>query len=169
MSLRTLIVDDEPIARRVLREELDSLDGVEIVGEAENGVVALKKISEHHPDLVLLDLQMPGMGGLEVVRSLRHGAHMPVIVIVTAYDQYALQAFEAGAIDYLLKPVGEARLADAVERARRVTGREAAETGATSGDPRSAGRSPHQTDCRKNRPGVFSPQRRRDLRVPGGM
>jgi DNA-binding LytR/AlgR family response regulator len=127
MSLRTLIVDDEPIARRVLREELDSLDGVEIVGEAENGVVALKKISEHHPDLVLLDLQMPGMGGLEVVRSLRRGAHMPVIVIVTAYDQYALQAFEAGAIDYLLKPVGEARLADAVERAKRVTGREAAE------------------------------------------
>jgi DNA-binding LytR/AlgR family response regulator len=67
------------------------------------------------------------MGGLEVVRSLRHGAHMPVIVIVTAYDRYALQAFEAGAVDYLLKPVGEARLADAVERARRVTGREAAE------------------------------------------
>jgi DNA-binding LytR/AlgR family response regulator len=124
MSLRTLIVDDEPIARRVLREELDSLDGVEIVGEAENGVVALKKISEHHPDLVLLDLQMPGMGGLEVVRSLRHGAHMPVIVIVTAYDQYALQAFEAGAIDYLLKPVGEARLADAVApRTRRIVGK----------------------------------------------
>ena len=127
MPLRTLIVDDEPIARRVLREELESLNDVEIVGEAENGAAALKKISEQHPDLVLLDLQMPGMGGLEVVRSLRHGKHIPVIVIVTAYDQYALQAFEAGAVDYLLKPVGEERLANAVERARRVTGREAAE------------------------------------------
>jgi DNA-binding LytR/AlgR family response regulator len=127
MSLRTLIVDDEPIARKILREELGSLNDIEIVGEAENGLAALRKISEQHPDLVLLDLQMPGMGGLEVVRSLRRGAHMPVIVIVTAYDKYALQAFEAGAVDYLLKPVGEARLADAVERARRVTGREAAE------------------------------------------
>lgn len=127
MPLRTLIVDDEPIARRVLREELDLLEGVEVVGEAENGTIALEKIFEYRPDLVLLDLQMPVMGGLEVVRNLRRGTHMPVIVIVTAYDQYALQAFEAGAIDYLLKPVGEARLADAVERARRVTGREAAE------------------------------------------
>jgi DNA-binding LytR/AlgR family response regulator len=125
--LRTLIVDDEPIARKILREELNSLEGVEIVGEAENGASALEKISRHRPDLVLLDLQMPGMGGIEVVRNLRRGTHMPVIVIVTAYDRYALEAFEAGAIDYLLKPVGEERLADAVQRARRVTGREAAE------------------------------------------
>jgi two-component system LytT family response regulator len=127
MPLRTLIVDDESIARKILREELDSLDDVEIVGEAENGAIALEKISEHHPDLVLLDLQMPVMGGLEVVRNLKRGTHMPVIVIVTAYDKYALQAFDAGAIDYLLKPVGEERLAEAVERAKRVTGREAAE------------------------------------------
>jgi DNA-binding LytR/AlgR family response regulator len=127
MPLRTLIVDDEPIARRILREELDSLKDVEVVGEAENGASALDKISAQRPDLVLLDLQMPGMGGLEVVRSLRHGTHMPVIVIVTAYDKYALEAFEAGAVDYLLKPVGQDRLADAVERAKRVTGREAAE------------------------------------------
>ena len=80
---------------------------------------ALEKISADHPDLVLLDLQMPEMGGLEVVRNLRSGTHMPVIVIVTAYDKYALQAFEAGAIDYLLKPVSAERLAEAVERARR--------------------------------------------------
>ena len=90
-------------------------------------LVALEKISADHPDLVLLDLQMPEMGGLEVVRNLRRGTHMPVIVIVTAYDKYALQAFEAGAIDYLLKPVGAERLAEAVERARRLTEREAAE------------------------------------------
>jgi two-component system LytT family response regulator len=127
MPLRTLIVDDEPIARKVLREELASFDDVEIIGEADNGAVALEKISADHPDLVLLDLQMPEMGGLEVVRNLRHGTHMPVIVIVTAYDKYALQAFDAGAIDYLLKPVGGVRLAEAVERARQLTKRETAE------------------------------------------
>jgi two-component system LytT family response regulator len=127
MPLRTLIVDDEPIARKVLREELGSFDDVEIIGEADNGAIALEKISADHPDLVLLDLQMPVMGGLEVVRNLRHGTHMPVIVMVTAYDQYALQAFEAGAIDYLLKPVAGERLAEAVERAKRLTGKEAAE------------------------------------------
>ncbi len=127
MPLRTLIVDDEPIARKVLREELDSLHDVEIIGEADDGVSALEKIFADHPDLVLLDLQMPQMGGLEVVRNLKRAAHMPVIVIVTAYDKYALQAFEAGAIDYLLKPVGAERLAEAVERARRLTEKEAAE------------------------------------------
>jgi two-component system LytT family response regulator len=110
-----------------LREELGSFDDVEIIGEADNGALALERISADHPDLVLLDLQMPVMGGLEVVRNLRHGAHMPVVVMVTAYDQYALQAFEAGAIDYLLKPVGGERLAEAVERAKRLTGRETAE------------------------------------------
>jgi two-component system, LytTR family, response regulator len=127
MPLRTLIVDDEPIARKVLREELDSLHDVQIIGEADNGALALEKISADHPDLVLLDLQMPEMGGLEVVRNLKGGTHMPVIVIVTAYDKYALQAFEAGAIDYLLKPVSGERLEQAVERAKRLTEREAAE------------------------------------------
>jgi two-component system LytT family response regulator len=127
MPLRTLIVDDEPIARKVLREELGLFDDVEIIGEADNGALALEKIISEHPDLVLLDLQMPGMGGLEVVRNLRRGKHMPVIVIVTAYDKYALQAFEAGAIDYLLKPVSEERLAEAVQRAKRLTEREAVE------------------------------------------
>jgi len=127
MRLKTLIVDDEPIARKVLREELESIEGIEIVGEAGDGEVALQKIAAQQPDLVLLDLQMPAMGGLEVVRQLKHGAHMPVIVIVTAYDKYALEAFEAGAIDYLLKPVGQERLAEAVERARQFTGKEAIE------------------------------------------
>jgi two-component system LytT family response regulator len=127
MPLRTLIVDDEPIARKVMREELGLFDDIEIIGEADNGTIALEKINSEHPDLVLLDLQMPGMGGLEVVRNLRQGTHMPAIVIVTAYDKYALQAFEAGAIDYLLKPVGEERLAEAVQRAKRLTEREAVE------------------------------------------
>jgi len=122
-----LIVDDEPIARRVLREELELIDNVEVIGEAADGASALQKIGSQHPDLVLLDLEMPAMGGLDVVRRLKHGKHLPVIVIVTAYHQHALQAFDAGAIDYLLKPVGQERLSQAVERARRVTGRQATE------------------------------------------
>ncbi|MCU1339365.1 MAG: Response regulator receiver protein, partial [Bryobacterales bacterium] len=105
--------------RRVLREELEAVPEVVIVGEAENGKQALQQITELQPDLVFLDLQMPVMGGFEVVRKLG-GGHLPVVVIVTAFDQYAIEAFEAGAVDYLLKPVGEARLRQAVERARKL-------------------------------------------------
>ncbi len=123
MSFKTLIVDDEPLARKVLREELESLADVEIIGEAEDGPTALAKIARDQPDLVLLDLQMPVMGGLEVIRSLKGGARVPVIVVVTAFDKFALQAFEAGAIDYLLKPVRHERLAEALERAKRLSGR----------------------------------------------
>jgi len=127
MPLKTLIVDDEPIARRVLREELESMRDVEVIGEAGNGPSALDQIASHGPDLVLLDLQMPQMGGLEVVRNIRHGTNMPNIVIVTAHDQYALDAFDAGAIDYLLKPVRTQRLIEAVERARRIGSRQRVE------------------------------------------
>lgn len=123
MPLRALIVDDEPVAQRILREELELVEGVEIVSEAEDGAAALKQIASLHPDVVFLDLQMPGMGGLEVVRRLKQGTHLPVIVIVTAYDQYAIQAFEAGAVDYLLKPIRQERLAEAVDRARRLRAR----------------------------------------------
>jgi two-component system, LytTR family, response regulator len=127
MPLRVLIVDDEPIARKVLREELELIPGVEVTGEASDGAGALEKIGAEQPDLVLLDLQMPAMSGLEVVRQLKQSSHVPVIVIVTAYDQHALEAFEAGAVDYLLKPVGQARLAEAIDRARRLTDRQAVE------------------------------------------
>lgn len=127
MPLRTLIVDDEPIARKVLREELELIPGVEVIGEACDGAGALDKISAEQPDLVLLDLQMPAMSGLEVVRQLKQSAKVPVIVIVTAYDQYALEAFDAGAVDYLLKPVGQERLAEAIDRARRLSDRQAME------------------------------------------
>jgi len=125
--LKILIVDDEPIARRILREELETFARVEIAGEAENGEAALRKIRSEKPDLVLLDLQMPAMGGLEVVRRLKQGTSLPAIVIVTAWEQHAIQAFEAGAIDYLLKPVSRERLEEAIGRARRYSGREAAE------------------------------------------
>jgi two-component system, LytTR family, response regulator len=117
-KLRILIVDDEPIARRVLREELEIMPGVDLIGEADSGSAALRKIDKERPDLVLLDLQMPGMTGFEVVRSLRQSDHLPVFVIVTAFDQYAIEAFEAGAVDYLLKPVRHERLAQAINRAR---------------------------------------------------
>jgi DNA-binding LytR/AlgR family response regulator len=119
-ALKTLIVDDEHIARRILRESLDGLPGVDVVGEAENGKDALQKIHSLKPDLVFLDLQMPVMSGFEVVSNL--GPHIPAVVIVTAFDQHAIQAFEAGAIDYLLKPVDEARLLKTVERARNLLG-----------------------------------------------
>jgi DNA-binding LytR/AlgR family response regulator len=120
--IRTLIVDDEPIARQILREELAGFADVELCGEAANGHDALAAIARVKPDLVLLDLQMPGLGGFDVIHRLPREA-LPFVVIVTAYDQHALRAFEAGALDYLLKPVSRERLEKAVERARALRGR----------------------------------------------
>lgn len=118
--LKTVIVDDEQIARNVLREELEEIPGLAVIGEADNGEMALQIIEKTSPDLVFLDLQLPDLGGFEVIHSLNQKPCPPVIVVVTAFDQYAIAALEAGAIDYVLKPVGEARLAQAVERARRL-------------------------------------------------
>src|SRR5215469_4820152 len=120
--IKTLIVDDEPVARHVLREALEQFPDVLVIGEAENGRDALQKIGKLAPDLVFLDLQMPVMSGFDVVRNLG-GPSLPVIVIVTAFDQHAIEAFEAGAIDYLLKPVSESRLRRAVDRARTLQGK----------------------------------------------
>jgi len=120
--IKTLVVDDEPVARSLLREELERIPGIAILGEASNGREALQKIGKLKPDLVFLDLQMPVMSGFEVVRGLT-GSPLPIVVIVTAFDQHAIQAFEAGAIDYLLKPVSEARLQKAVARARGLINR----------------------------------------------
>jgi two-component system LytT family response regulator len=120
--MRTVIADDEPIAREVLRDELAEISDIVIVGEAENGQQALCQILDLQPDLVFLDLQMPAMGGLEVIANLK-GGHLPIVVIVTAYDEYAIKAFEAGAIDYLLKPVSAARLQKTLERARALCGK----------------------------------------------
>jgi DNA-binding LytR/AlgR family response regulator len=123
MGLKTLIVDDEPIARKILREELDE---IEIVGEAVDGATAIVAVRDLEPDLVFLDLQMPGLNGFDVIRKLPSDGKIPMIVIVTAYDHHAIQAFEAGAIDYLLKPIGQDRLAQAVDRAARMRSRPAA-------------------------------------------
>lgn len=120
-SIKALVVDDEPISRQVLREELEQIGDVAVIGEAEHGLDALGKIARLEPDVVFLDLQMPGMGGFEVIRELR-GGKLPIVVIVTAYDQHAITAFEAGAIDYLLKPVGGERLRKTMDRVRGLAG-----------------------------------------------
>lgn len=116
-ALEALIVDDEPLARRGLELRLAEFGDVDVVGEARNGREALTAIAATHPDLVFLDVQMPGMDGFEVLRRLA-GRDMPAIVFVTAYDEYALKAFEANALDYLLKPINDERLRAAVDRAR---------------------------------------------------
>jgi len=121
-AIRTLIVDDEPVARQVLREELGLVGDVEIVGEAENGSDALTQIERLRPELVLLDLEMPGLGGFDVICRLPEGT-LPIVIIVTAYNQHAIRAFEAGALDYLLKPVSQERLGKALARVRTLRGR----------------------------------------------
>ena len=117
MKIRTLIVDDEPLARervkRFLRDEKD----IRIIGECGNGADAVKAIRSEQPDLVFLDIQMPEKNGFEVIRSL-DGKQLPTVVFVTAYDQYALQAFDVHALDYLLKPFNRDRFQRAVTRAR---------------------------------------------------
>jgi DNA-binding LytR/AlgR family response regulator len=116
--LRVLIADDEPIAREILREHIDAIAGLEIAGEAATGAEAISRIFDLRPDVVLLDLQMPELDGLSVVRALS-GERSPLIIFVTAYENHALAAFEVGAIDYLLKPVRRERLEKALEKARR--------------------------------------------------
>ena len=116
--MRVLIVDDEPLARRGLRRLLESAPDVEIVGEAASGIAAVDSIRTLQPDLVLLDIQMPEMDGLEVVSTITP-AKMPAVVFVTAYDKYALEAFDLNAADYVLKPVDPERFERALERARK--------------------------------------------------
>lgn len=116
--LRALIVDDEELARRGLDIRLADIGGIEVCGHARNGREALAAVRKLAPDLMFLDIQMPGMDGFEVLRRLS-GSTMPEIVFVTAYDEFALKAFEANALDYLLKPINDVRLREAVARAQR--------------------------------------------------
>ena len=117
MHICALIVDDEPLARRRLRAFLRAEPDIEVVGECGNGEEAVAAIRGQRPDLVFLDVQMPGMDGFAVLAELEP-RRMPLVVFVTAHDQYAVQAFEQRALDYLLKPFGKKRFADAVSRAR---------------------------------------------------
>jgi two-component system, LytTR family, response regulator LytT len=119
IDLRTVLVDDEQLARDELGYLLGQLDGVEVIGQAGNGVEALKTIEQLQPDLVFLDVQMPGLTGFEVARRIMDHGPSAHIVFVTAYDQHAIEAFEVNAVDYLLKPVDPARLEVALQRARR--------------------------------------------------
>ena len=118
MALTTLIVDDEQLARDELAFLLKSLDDVQIVAQGKNGVEAVTLIKEHEPDLVFLDVQMPGLDGFGVIKKLvAQKVPMPQIVFATAFDQYAVKAFEVNALDYILKPFDKKRIAQTVQKA----------------------------------------------------
>lgn len=130
-ELKAVLVDDEQPARDELAYLLGHVDGIEIVGQAGNGIEALETIEDLQPDLVFLDVQMPGLTGFEVARRLLAAEAGTTVIFVTAFDQHAIEAFEVNAVDYLLKPVDPARLDVAVQRARR---RIAAERQSSGGD-----------------------------------
>ncbi|MDR3774599.1 MAG: response regulator [Terracidiphilus sp.] len=130
MTLSALIIDDEQLARDELKYLLDSVGGVDVVAQGTNGIEAVELIGEHRPDLVFLDVQMPGLDGFAVIQRLmernrklaaagKETEPLPQIVFATAYDQYAVRAFDVNAVDYLLKPFDRARVEQAVERVRR--------------------------------------------------
>lgn len=117
MEIRVILVDDEELARRRLRKLLGKYDEVKVVDEARNGEEAIEKIETLRPDVIFLDIQMPGLDGFDVVRRL---TVKPFIVFATAYDEYALKAFEENSVDYLLKPIEQRRLDAAMEKLRRL-------------------------------------------------
>ncbi len=118
-DLRAVVVDDEPLAREEICYLLDEMGGVAVVAQAGNGPDAVEAVNEHEPDLVFLDVQMPGLTGFEVAKRLVAAGPPVAIVFVTAYDQHAIEAFEVNAVDYLLKPVDSGRLETAVQRVRQ--------------------------------------------------
>jgi two-component system LytT family response regulator len=115
-KLRTIIVDDEPLALKLLRTVLSEIADVEIVAECSNGKQAVEAATELEPELIFLDIQMPGMNGFDVIKSMQ-AEIMPMVVFVTAYDQYAVDAFDVHAVDYVLKPLDSERIARSVDRA----------------------------------------------------
>ncbi len=114
--VRVLVVDDELLARQVAVEYLGACEGVEVAGACANGYEAVKAVSEAMPDVLLLDVQMPKLSGFDVLELIGRG---PAVIFATAHDEYALRAFEVHAVDYLMKPFSQARLAEAIERARQ--------------------------------------------------
>lgn len=124
--MRVLIVDDEPLARNRLSRFLDNLPFVSEVFEAENGMLAIEQVNRYQPDLVLLDIRMPGMSGLEVAQHLTHMNEPPAIIFCTAFEEHALDAFRVQAIDYLLKPVRLAELENAIRKAQKINRLQAA-------------------------------------------
>ena len=116
--IRTIFADDEKLAREEIAFLLQGIAGVTVVGEASNGVDAFHLIEKERPDLALLDIEMPGLDGFQLVREIQSLENTPRIVFVTAYDRYALQAFEVSALDYLMKPVSRERLQQAIDKVR---------------------------------------------------
>ena len=116
--MKALIIDDEDLARAVVREHLSAHPDVEVVGECANGFEAIKAAAHHQPELIFLDIQMPKLDGFEVLELLEAEGKRPAVVFVTAYDQHALKAFEAHAVDYLLKPFSKERFDSALAKAR---------------------------------------------------
>src|SRR6476469_3880309 len=116
-KIRALIVDDEPLARRRIKSLLAHDSSVDVIGECSDGYKAVSSISELTPDLVFLDVQMPAMDGFEVIKTIGP-ERMPTVIFVTAYDQYALKAFDVNALDYLLKPFDRSRFQKTLERAK---------------------------------------------------
>ena len=149
MPISALIIDDEQLARDELKYLLDQVGGVDVVGQGANGIEAVDLIEEHHPDLVFLDVQMPGQDGFAVIQRVidrnrtktaraaagvpTDDAHLPQFVFATAYDQYAVRAFEVNAVDYLLKPFDRARVQAAVERASARIAADNTSSGANAG------------------------------------
>jgi two-component system, LytTR family, response regulator AlgR len=119
--MRVLIVDDEPPARERLKRLLEEIDGCELAGEANNGTEAIALAVRLAPDVVLMDIRMPGMDGVEAARHLGQLDEPPAVIFITAYDEYALRAFDTSAVGYLLKPVRREKLADTLTRAARLT------------------------------------------------
>jgi two-component system, LytTR family, response regulator LytT len=130
MPINTIIVDDEKPAREELAYLLKGFPEINVIGQGKNGVEAVSLIKEHAPDLVFLDVQMPGLDGFGVLKKLveRKVSKMPHVVFATAFDQYAVQAFDVNAVDYVLKPFDKARIAKAIQRARKVMDTEASTT-----------------------------------------
>lgn len=118
--MKVIVIDDEPLARSLLRNYLSEIEDIEIVGEFENGFEGLKGITSLKPDLVLLDIQMPKLNGFEMLELLDE---LPHVIFVTAYDQYAVKAFERSAIDYLLKPYSKERLISSINKAKEIIGK----------------------------------------------
>lgn len=118
--MKILIVDDEQLARERLQRHLTELDADAELFEADNGLTALEQTEKHHPDIILLDIRMPGMDGIETANKLSEQATPPAIIFITAYDQYALEAFDSQAVAYLLKPVRKEKLAKALQSANRL-------------------------------------------------
>jgi two-component system, LytTR family, response regulator len=121
MFYKTILVEDEELSRLGLKKKLEQFDEIDVIDMAENGIEAVEKINKMKPDLIFLDIQMPGMNGFEVLQNLEY---MPIVIFTTAFDEYALKAFETNSIDYLLKPIEEERLAKAMEKLKKFTTQE---------------------------------------------